>query len=214
MPAKFDIEKHWNARYASEEAVYGREPNAYFSSWVEGQLSLGRPPSSMLLPADGEGRNGVFAAACGWDVTTFDASAEGVAKSRRWAEEGAPLAGRLNAEVGRAGNYSPGPDVKFDAIGLFYFHQQPDSRERFHKQVAQWLAPGGTLVLEGFGKGQLSFKSGGPSELSMLFNEAELREDFADLEVKVCSTEMVDLNEGPYHQGAAEVLRFIARRAG
>jgi hypothetical protein len=212
MSQNLDVAAHWNARYANADAVYGRGPNAFFSSWILGQSITGHAPGRMLLPADGEGRNGVYAAVNGWDVSTFDASSEGVAKSQRWAAEAAPLAGNMQSMVARAGHYSPAPGEKFDAIGLFYFHQQPESRARFHRQALEWLAPGGTLLLEGFGKGQLSFDSGGPPELGMLFSEAELRADFAGLDIRASGTFLVELDEGPYHQGAAEVVRFIARR--
>ena len=70
----------------------------------------------------------------------------------------------------------------------------------------------GTLILEGFGPGQLAFTSGGPKALDMLFTTAMLEKDFAGLDVQMCVTEEAVLDEGPYHQGRAELTRLVARR--
>ena len=78
--------------------------------------------------------------------------------------------------------------------------------------MAGWLKPGGTLILEGFGPGQLAFSSGGPKVLDMLFTTAMLESDFAGLEVQLCVTEEAVLDEGPYHQGQAELTRLVARK--
>jgi hypothetical protein len=204
-----DVKAHWDRRYAECDAVYGREPNAFFRAFLSG-----RPPGTMLLPADGEGRNGVHAARCGWNVQSFDASSEGVKKSHQWAEnaglERTDTAGSLQAEVAQAKSYST--NEQFDVLGLFYFHQQDEARRRFHARCTDWIRPGGLLVLEGFGPGQLTRGSGGPSDLAMLFTEKMLREDFSALEIVAIGTFEVDLDEGPFHQGAAEVVRLIARQ--
>ena len=67
-------------------------------------------------------------------------------------------------------------------------------------------------MVEGFHKDQLGLTSGGPKALEMLFTTAMLEADFADLEVQLCVTEEAVLDEGPYHQGRAELTRLVARR--
>ena len=78
--------------------------------------------------------------------------------------------------------------------------------------MATWLKPGGTLILEGFGPGQLAFDSGGPKAFDMLFTVDMLTRDFASLELAQAETKCVLLDEGPYHRGRAEVTRIVARR--
>ncbi len=198
-----DPGKMWDARYAGEKTVYGTGPNAFFADVLKG-LSQGH----MLLPGDGEGRNAVHAAASGWSVRSFDASEVGVKKSG----DLAALRGvTVQAEVGDCRTWEPGE--RFDVVGLFYLHLLPSMRPDFHHKVQGWLKPGGLVVLEGFGPGQLAFGSGGPKRLDMLFSEAMLRRDFSGLEVIQCETVGVDLDEGPYHQGPAEVTRLVARTA-
>jgi hypothetical protein len=68
------------------------------------------------------------------------------------------------------------------------------------------------LILEGFNPEQLQFQSGGPRDLSMLFTEAMLRSDFEGLEISSLEQKHTTLNEGPYHQGPAAVIRLLARK--
>ena len=192
----------WNARFAAEPTVYGEGPNVFFAQQLA-RLAPGR----ILLPGDGEGRNAVHAATQGWSVRSFDASSVGVDKALAMAKRQGVT---IEAEVGDAHDWAPGES--FDAIGLCYLHTPPALREAFHPRVVDWLKPGGTLIVEGFGPGQLAFTSGGPKALDMLFTTAMLEADFAGLEVELSVTEEVVLDEGPYHQGRAEVTRLVARK--
>ncbi|MET4140775.1 hypothetical protein [Pedobacter sp. UYP1] len=56
-----EAENKWNNRYQEEHYAYGKGPNLFFKEWL-----YKIEPGSMLMPADGEGRNGVFAAQLGW----------------------------------------------------------------------------------------------------------------------------------------------------
>lgn len=60
----------WNKRYETNDTVYGIEPNEYFKSFIDSHK-----PGSILLPAEGEGRNAIYAAKRGWKVDAFDFSA-------------------------------------------------------------------------------------------------------------------------------------------
>lgn len=195
---------HWNERYAGTAAVYGVGPNAFFAE----QLNQ-HPPGRLLLPGDGEGRNACHAAEQGWSVRSFDAAEVGVQKSLQWAEERGV---QIEPEVGDCRTWVP--EESFDVIGLFYLHLPVEVRAPFHKRVQTWLKPGGVLILEGFGPGQLQFNSGGPKKRDMLFTVDMLEADFSGLEIQHCATLEVELDEGPFHQGLAEVTRLTARLQG
>ena len=196
------MKEFWNERYGAEEAAYGKEPNAFLAE----QLAL-LTPGSVLLPCDGEGRNALHAARTGWDVHSFDYSSEGVEKAQRWAAEADVT---LNACVADAFAFEPGRS--FDVVALVFAHMPADKRQAFHHRAASWLRPGGTLILEGFNPDQLQFTSGGPKDPSMLFTEAMLREDFAELDIVQCELARTELSEGPFHQGPAAVARLVATR--
>ena len=72
----------WNLRYGNEEFIYGEKPNKFFKEQLD-KLK----PASILLPAEGEGRNAVYAASRNWDVVAFDISENGKKKATRLSEQ-------------------------------------------------------------------------------------------------------------------------------
>lgn len=66
----------WNDRYSKNGFAFGEAPNDYLKEQLE-KLDTG----TILFPAEGEGRNAVFAAKLGWTVSAFDISVEGKNKA-------------------------------------------------------------------------------------------------------------------------------------
>ena len=75
------MKEMWNNRYGAEGYAYGTEPNVFFQQ----ALTKYKPSGSMLLPCEGEGRNAVFAASTGLEITAFDLSKEGKNKAEKLA---------------------------------------------------------------------------------------------------------------------------------
>ena len=203
MLKPMDMQEFWNERYNQKEMIYGAEPNEFFRQQLE-QLS----PGSMLLPAEGEGRNAVYAAQQGWQVQAFDYSAVGREKALQLA---AQQQVRIDYQLTDAEHYKSAP-AQFDAVALIYAHFPPALRQRLHGQVTQWLKPGGVLVLEAFHPRQLAYTSGGPKAETMLYTAGMLQGDFMQLRIELLQEQEVRLNEGPYHKGAGYVTRLVARR--
>ena len=198
----------WNQRYAEVDYAYGKEPNVFFAQWLT-QF----PPGKILLPADGESRNGVFAAEQGWDVTAVDLSESGKTKAEQ-----------LAAERGVSLDYRVG-DVatlnfalaSFDAIALIFAHFGADKISAIHRQLSSYLRPGGIVILEGYSKNHLPLVQsnpavGGPRSLEMLFTTEAIREDFADCDPLYAAEEAVELREGRYHIGTGSVVRFVGQK--
>ncbi|MFW5726890.1 MAG: class I SAM-dependent methyltransferase [bacterium] len=193
----------WNERYGRKEFIYGRQPNEFFAQQLS-QLN----PGSLLLPAEGEGRNAIYAAALGWEVTAFDFSEEGKKKAEALAQE---TGVQIDYQIAEASTFEAEP-ASFDAIALIYAHFPPEIRQQAHRRMIEWLRPGGTLILEAFRPEQLGRTSGGPKNKAMLYDAAMLADDFLSLN-KVLSQEIeVELQEGDHHAGKAEVVRFVARK--
>ncbi len=198
----------WNARYGEEVYAYGTAPNVFFSSEFKKIL-----PGKALFPAEGEGRNAVFAACCGWEVVAFDQSDAGRTKALQ-------LAAAKGVEIDYIVTSVTDFDAKeeaFDALVLVYAHFPEPVRKIFHQKLARMLKPGGYLVLEGFSKRHLEFNSvneraGGPKDWSMLFSLEELTADFSDFEIQFSEETTVQLNEGLYHVGESAVVRLVGRK--
>jgi len=195
------MKEHWDERYASEDYIYGTEPNRWFAGHLR-MLKAGR----ILLPAEGEGRNAVYAAATGWEVHAFDQSTEGQRKALK-----------LAADKGVTIRYTTdtleemtGVDGLFDAIALIFVHIHEDQRPTVHRRLASMIRPGGMLILEAFSRKQLGNTSGGPRSEAMLYTAAMLEEDFAGMEITFSEEACIHLDEGPLHLGNAEVVRLLA----
>lgn len=197
------MKEFWNQRYGATEYAYGTEPNVFFKSQLD-SLQAGK----LLMPAEGEGRNAVYAATLGWETTAFDSSISGREKAMKLAsEKGVNITYRI--EDAREVSF---PEASFDAIGLIYVHLPPDFRQLLHQRILSWLKPGGHIILEGFGKDQLQFQSGGPRDINMLFSKAMLEEDFAALKNLHIEEASIDLEEGLYHVGKAAVVRLVGEK--
>ncbi|WP_255481107.1 class I SAM-dependent methyltransferase [Pontibacter sp. Tf4] len=193
----------WNERYSQEQMVYGAEPNEFFRE----QLQL-LQPGTLLLPAEGEGRNAVYAALKGWRVTAFDFSEAGSKKATALAEQRGIT---INYQVADAMHFECEPESQ-DAVALIYAHFSPELRQLLHQKVIKWLKPGGTVIMEAFHPNQLSYSSGGPKDESMLYTADMLEADFNQLEIQLLVEAEIQLNEGTYHSGTGYVTRMVAQK--
>jgi len=198
----------WNERYRQAEYAYGTEPNAFFKSHLD---TL--PPGRLLLPAEGEGRNAVYAAMQGWQVSAFDQSAEGKKKAELLAQKHGVVMDYSVLSIGKL-PYAPG---SFDAVGLTYAHFFPAERAALHRTVATLLRSGGTVILEAFSKRNLECvladdRIGGPRDEKQLYTTNDIRSDFNGFDIVHLAEEDVELHEGLYHNGRGRVIRFVGRK--
>ena len=202
------MKQKWDERYKETEFAYGTEPNLFFKEWLPKF-----EPGKILMPADGEGRNGVFAAQLNWSVTSFDLSAEGQLKALKLAKEN-------NVSL----EYSVG-DLEelefeknsFDAIGLIYAHFSAEAKSKLHQKLNTYLKPGGIIIFEAFSKSHFHFKKqnpkvGGPDNIDDLFSKEEILADFKNYEILLLAEEEIVLNEGKFHIGTGFVIRFVGRK--
>ena len=196
------MQQFWNQRYADNETVYGLEPNGFFKSFIDTHK-----PGTILMPAEGEGRNAIYAAKKGWQVDAFDFSEVARDKAgERAAAEGV----EIRYDIRDIGDYKA---VKqYDAVGLIYVHLPEKLRKKFHKEIYQSIKPGGFLVLEAFAKEQIHHQSGGPKDEALLYEAPMLCADFNFLHVLSCQQKNLHLDEGEYHSGEAAVLRLLGQR--
>lgn len=196
----------WDERYQSEEYIYGKKPNRFFEETIKMYNLRG----TILLPAEGEGRNAVFVAKKGLKVTCFDSSIEGQKKALK-------LAALHNVNI----NYSVGEfseftfkENTFDVIALIYAHFDADLVHDYHNKLIAYLKPNGYLILEGFSKKQRVLNKEnatpfGPQKEAQLFSIEEIQRDFSELETLYLKEEHILLKEGTHHYGKGAVIRYI-----
>lgn len=195
----------WNDRYAQEAYAYGETPNLYFKSVINSYT-----PGKLLLPAEGEGRNAVYAAGQGWEVEAFDLSAEGKKKAEALAQKNQV---QIHYQSGEFSEISY-PEESFDMIGLIYAHFPAAVKSTYHQQLIRYLKKGGMVVFEAFSKSHLEWQRkneavGGPKNLDDLFSTEEIARDFSGFDIITLEEAEVALEEGFGHIGTGAVIRFI-----
>ncbi|MEY8761845.1 class I SAM-dependent methyltransferase [Chryseobacterium tongliaoense] len=198
----------WDERYSNEEFAYGTEPNNYLKTQLE-KLN----PGSILFPAEGEGRNAVFAAQLGWKVSAFDISSEGKNKALQLAESNNV---KIDYQVGELQTLDF-QEGQFDAIALIYAHFPAEIKSSVHKMLDQYLRKGGFIIFEAFSKSHLDYvlkneKVGGPKDIDSLFSVDEIRSDFPDYDIIELAETETELQEGLFHNGTGSVIRFVGQK--
>ncbi|ALJ04536.1 methyltransferase [Pseudalgibacter alginicilyticus] len=202
------MEEFWNNRYKKEEFVYGTEPNKFFKETIE-KLNL---KGDILLPAEGEGRNAVYASKKGLSVIAFDISVEGKNKAQKLANAANV---KIDYKVGELHQLKFEPN-SFDALALIYAHF-PQNKKELNTQLAALVKPNGYLILEGFSTENLYYreknpKIGGPSDINLLFTIEEIQTTFNNFETILLEQTEVELEEGDLHNGLANVIRYIGKK--
>lgn len=203
------MEEFWNNRYREKEFAYGKSPNIFFKETLT-KLDLS---GKLLLPAEGEGRNAVYAAKIGLDVLAFDISKEGKTKALELAQSENVS---IDYRVGELYQLNLKKN-SFDALALIYAHFPKNVKEKLHKDLAQLVKPNGYLIIEGFSVNNLELRKkdpriGGPADIEMLYSKQEIKETFKNFEVIQLNETLVELSEGSFHNGVASLIRFVGKK--
>lgn len=194
----------WDERYAGEEFFYGNEPNDFLKDQFRHIPFGGR----VLCLAEGEGRNAVFLATQGYQVTAVDGSQEGLKKLKRLAAER-----KVKVETHHADlvDFAIEPE-SWDGIVSIWCHLPRPLRQKVHQASVRGLKQGGVFILEAYRPEQLRFKTGGPSDEQMLMPMIHLKEESADLRLEMIREIEREVREGKGHQGPSAVVQVVARK--
>lgn len=198
----------WNERYSNDEFAYGTQSNNYLKEQLQ-KLEIG----SILFPAEGEGRNAIFAAQLGWNVSAFDISAEGKNKALRLAETNHV---EIDYQVGELQTLDY-PKEQFDVIALIYAHFPAEIKSSIHKMLDTYLRKGGFIIFEAFSKKHFDFvlkneKIGGPKDIESLFSIDEIKSNFPEYDIIELEEKEIELQEGIFHNGTGSVIRFLGKK--
>jgi SAM-dependent methyltransferase len=197
----------WNSRFDRDHFVYGTAPN-HFIATQQDRL----PPGTTVLDlAGGEGRNAVYLAAHGCEVTLLDYSDTALQKAERLAAEQGTALETIHADL-----TTWTPDRTWQALVATYVHLPVQWQPRLYEMMQASLAPGGTLVAEWFRPEQRTdgYTSGGPPDVEMMVTAQDLRDAFPESGIELLTEPIVPLSEGPGHSGQAAVVRLIWTKPG
>ncbi|MBX6425768.1 MAG: class I SAM-dependent methyltransferase [Variibacter sp.] len=193
---------HWEARYARPDYWFGTEPNAFLAS----QRHRLKPGWTALAVADGEGRNGVWLAEQGLDVTSVDFSPSALEKAQRLAAARGVALRTVQADLVQWS----WPKAAYDLVAaIFIQFAEPPERNRVLDGIKQALKPGGLLLMQGYRPEQLAYGTGGPPKAERCYTRAFLEERFADFSSLEIREHDSVIAEGIGHAGLSALIDLV-----
>ncbi|MGI3168111.1 SAM-dependent methyltransferase [Pseudooceanicola sp. C21-150M6] len=197
----------WEERYSNPGYVFGTEPALFLTDHAE----IYQPGQTALCVADGEGRNSVWLAQRGLDVTALEYAPSAVAKARRLAQSQGVSLTHVQSDV-FAWDW---PEGGFDhVVAIFIQFVGPSPRADLFRRMKRAVKPGGLVSLHGYTPKQLEYGTGGPSAVENLYTEAGLQTAFQSWQIEVLRSHERHLEEGPGHSGMSALIDLVARRPG
>jgi len=193
----------WDERYAVAEFVYGKEPNTFLA---EHYLKL--PKGKVLSLAEGEGRNAVFLAAHGYEVTAVDASLVGLDKGRQLAHELGVHVEWIHADLN---DFDLGLH-QWDGIVSIFCPLPSSIRQKLYQKLPQALKPGGVFLLEAYTPDQVGRGTGGGNSLDVMQTVISLIAELPGLTFNHLQELEREVIEGIYHTGNGCVVQAIAQK--
>ncbi|MCF2529755.1 class I SAM-dependent methyltransferase [Yinghuangia soli] len=166
--------KAWDERYTGTELVWSAEPNRFVEAET-GDLPAGRA----LDLAAGEGRNAIWLAKNGWQVTAVDFSAAALAKGKLLADAQGAAVDWVTADLL---TWQP-ESAAYDLVLIAYLHLPEDEMTAVLAKAAAVLAPGGTFLLVGHDLQNLTDGVGGPQDAAILHTPEKVAERLTGLRV-------------------------------
>ncbi|WP_309398625.1 SAM-dependent methyltransferase [Cerasicoccus maritimus] len=196
----------WNERFSEPEFTYGKEPNDFLRAEYQRIPARGR----VLCLAEGQGRNAVFLAQQGYQVTALDQSSVGLKRAAELATERGVTIETLQADLSEHDLGSG-----WDGIICIFGHTPPAVRARVHAQIADALMPGGAYILECYTPKQHSMpgRGGPPPELKdFLVSLSDLEREISGLDFTIGREVEREVNEGSHHQGLSSTVQLVATK--
>ena len=193
----------WDERYSEQDYVYGTEPNDFLRTHVDWL-----PQDKVLSLCEGEGRNAVYLAKLGYDVTGVDSSSVGLAKAQKLAEKESVS---ITTQLADMGDFKIEPNAWGGVVSIFC-HIPQSMRAELHKQIVAGLKPGGILILEAYTPAQLALGTGGPKMEALMMTAEDLEQELAGLDIEILEELERDVVEGKFHTGRGAVVQLLARK--
>jgi len=192
-------QEFWNSKFSRDGYLYGIKPNSFIASKVKSFPRGGK----VLCLGEGEGRNAIFLAKRGMEVTAIDASDIGLSKLHfRALEEG------VTVETICADLNDWEVKEQYDVIVASYLHMYKEDRAKLFEKIQDSLKPDGIFVGEFFSVNQLNYNSGGPKDKDLLYTVDDFKKSFALCQGDINEVVTI-LDEGKGHQGEASVIRVV-----
>jgi SAM-dependent methyltransferase len=193
----------WDDRYSEDGYLFGTAPNSFLAEHFN---SI--PKGEVLCLADGEGRNSVFLAKQGYQVTAVDMSLTGINKAKKLAEKNNASIDFIHADI----KDYPILENHWQGIVSIFFHIPVDLRVSLHASVVKGLKNEGTFLLEAYTPNQLKHGTGGPPDAKLMMTKEPLIQELEGLSFSHLAEFERDVQEGLGHAGWSSVVQLVGQK--
>ena len=209
----------WDERYSRVEDAFGKGVNSFLKSQLDDHHLAQYKTNSDVRPkvlcvAAGQGRNALYLARQGFDVTALDISSIGLQQLSEVAIEQGLSIQTICSDITTLDL----DESTWDIITCFFMHAPLETRLELYKKVPDALKPSGHFILESFALKQLELKAqnegsiGGPSTPELFPTVDELSNQFGVLNIEHLLETERELEPSPFHKGNAAVIQLIAKK--
>lgn len=195
--------EQWNISFSNKEFVYGEIANEF----IQEKSKTIPAHSNVVCLAEGEGRNAVYLTKLGHDVTAYDQSEIGLEKAQLLASENDVEMKTVVMDLTKESV----PIHTFDAGVLVFGHVPKDDQPFLLENLIQSVKPGGRVMFEVYSEKQLSYHTGGPGNIDLLYHPVQI---LSMIEPYICEHfyygEVVR-HEGSRHTGTCHVIQVVLR---
>lgn len=196
--------EHWDKSFSDKEFVYGERENKF----IHDMSNIIPPQSKVGCFAEGEGRNAVYLAKLGHEVTAYDQSTIGLEKTEI-------LASKNNVSVKTVALDLSKEKVKpnqFDAAIMVFGHVPKKDQKFFIQNMLDSVKSGGHVIFEVYSEVQPEYQTGGPQSLNMLYNPVEILEWVKSYKcIHFYYGEAMRI-EGKRHVGLGHVIQVVIQK--
>lgn len=206
-----DQKAFWTDRYESvgDDFLFGREP----SEFLVKRRSIFQPNQSVLMIADGEGRNSVWLAGQGLKVTSNDICEVAIRRARKLADESNTEVNFVECNILNDQWSTKCDQDSFDwVIGIFIQFANKKEQIKLFSLMKTMTKPNGRILLLGYTPKQLEYKSGGPAAIENLYTQELLRNEFSNWIIEEIVEYEKDISEGSAHKGMSALIGIIANK--
>ena len=198
------MENLWNERFNTTEYIYGEDPNAFIQEYAFQLEGL----KNVAAFAEGEGRNAIFLAKSGHDVTTFDYAESGLNKTVQLAEKNNVKVKTVQVDL-LEGSV---PNEQFDAAIMVFGHFRKEDQRSIFEKILKSVKPGGKIMMELYSESQLDYQTGGPKKLEMLYKPQDILDWCENYKIVHFFVGEQSRQEGTFHTGLAHVIQLIIEK--
>jgi SAM-dependent methyltransferase len=194
----------WNERFNTAEYIFGEEPNAFIQEFAYQLEGL----KNVAAFAEGEGRNAVFLAGLGHDVTTFDYAESGLNKTLQLAEKNNVEVKTVQVDLLE----DSVPIEQFNAAIMVFGHFLKEDQRCVFEKILKSVKPGGKIMMELYSESQLDYRTGGPKKLEMLYKPQDILDWCENYKIVHFFVGEQSRQEGTLHTGLAHVIQLILEK--